>query len=311
MSTYEEYLNIIRRFSPEIQSLFQQLWNGGRSLSPRELLRILYFILAAGPRDQIIRALILLGRLGRFSPGVVAGALELEAAGAGASVASGSSVATGAAAAGTAAAVAAVLAALISVAYAGYTITTEVLKEITFPDGGPLCQFSKNACSAGGEDRRLFKRGVGSKTAVQRAIDAAQASCESADSCCKGGSCPPGRICKPTASFIDIDPRWRLFWTTAHVAYRCTCQCVQIYDGIIPADDEYWNEFNWDDLTEEQKKIWVTLGWTMETWDAETGDFTRPDSASKSWNELSDEERKAANALGYNEETWNKGGSTE
>lgn len=198
----------------------RQLWQNGRTLNPRELLRLIYFLFASGNITQIQRILILLGRLGRFAPGVLQAALELHAAGEGASIAAGSGAGAGATA-GTAlfATIGAILVALLAIILAAYTITTEVLTEIEFSGSGLRCQ------GDGDDDPteyHIWRRGIGSRTAVQRVVDVAQEHCERIGKCT--GKCETGE-CKPVASFIRIDPRYRVFWTAAHAYYICSCQC--------------------------------------------------------------------------------------
>lgn len=224
MTTYQEYLNLLRQLPPNLQEIVRQLWESGRTLNARELLRLLGFLFASGNADLIRRILILLARLGRFTPGTVQAALELHAAGEGASVVGGAAAGEGGAAAaagaGLAATIAAILAALLAILLAAYTITTEVRTEISYPGTGLRCQASGDGNPT---EYHLFRRGIGSRTALQRAIDAAQAHCEEIGSC--EGECEHG-TCKPVASFIRLDPRYRVFWTTAHVWYICVCQCV-------------------------------------------------------------------------------------
>ena len=312
MTTYEEFLYIINRLPPNIQEILWQIWRSGRSLSPGELLRLLSLLLGSARPEVaalIQRAIILLGRLGRIAPGVAGAALELHAAGEGASVVAGGSGAGGGAAAGTAATgtaalIASILIALIAVAIAAYKITTEILKELKFPDIGPLCDCSGGGCSFDGGVRNLDEWGIGSKTAVQNAVDAAQADCESTCSC-DAGKCPPGYICKPSATIISIDPKYRVFWTTAFISYTCVCRCMAVLPIGIPVGDEFWNEHDWDELSDIQKEMWEILGWDEDMWD-EPDEHDPPASQSKTWEELSEKERKAASALGYTEETWNE-----
>ncbi len=223
MTTYEEYLQLYRQLPPNLQEIVQQLWANGRSLNARELLRLLYFLFASQNVEQIRRILILLGRLGRFAPGVLSGALELHAGGAGASVVAGEGGAVAAGAtAGTAlfATIAAVLAAILAIGVAVYTISSEVLTEITFPGTGLKCATGGSASS---KEHKITRSGIGSRSAVQKAIDAAQAHCATIGKC--RGNCDKG-TCKPVASTIRIDPKYRLFWTTVDVYYICVCQCV-------------------------------------------------------------------------------------
>ena len=234
MTTYEEYLRLLARLSPAVQRIVEQLFNNGRTLNPQELLRLLYFLFGAANAEEIRRILVLLARLGRLNPAVLAEAIGLHAAGEGASI-TGSAVAgsagasggasTGAggagaaAGAGLAATIAAILAALLAIALAAYTISTEVLTELSFPGSGLKCKASHDDTTIW----KIWRRGIGSRTAVQKAIDAAQEHCERIGKC--EGGCDNGE-CKPVASFIRIDDLYRVFWTTAEAYYICSCQCV-------------------------------------------------------------------------------------
>ncbi len=64
--------------------------------------------------------------------------------------------------------------------------------------------------------------------------------------------------------------------------------------------DDFWDEFDWDDLSEAEQNLFSALGWTEKTWD---GDGDVP-SSDKDWEELSPKERSALTALGYDEEYW-------
>jgi len=262
MSTYEEYLQLLALLPANIQAIIRQLWEGGHNLSPRELLRLIYFLFAGANLEQIQRILVLLARLGRLSPGVLQEALALHAAGEGASVAAGGAAAGGATAGGAAAGgataggataggvtaggatvggaavgeggalagatagtalfatIAAILAALLAIALAAYTISSEVLTQIKFPGSGLRCQ---GGAGGGSTVWHIWRRAIGSRSAVQKAIDAAQKACERGGGC--SGECASGS-CKPVASFIRLDPRYRVLWTTAHAYYICSCECV-------------------------------------------------------------------------------------
>jgi len=236
MTTYEEYLRLLSSLPPNLQVIVRQLWEAGHTLNAQELLRLLYFLFGAANAEQIRRIIILLARLGRLSPGVVEEALCLAASGEGASVvaaggaaageggaAAGAGAAGGAAGAtvaGTLATIAAVLAAALAVALAVYTIKTEVKTRIRYPASGLRC----GAGPADPREYHLYRRGIGSRTALQRAIDAAAEHCARIGGECPG-ECQEG-TCKPAPTFIRIDPRYRVLWTTAHVWYRCLCQCV-------------------------------------------------------------------------------------
>ncbi len=72
--------------------------------------------------------------------------------------------------------------------------------------------------------------------------------------------------------------------------------------GLIPFQgDSFWSKFEWDDLSEDDKKKRRELGWDKSRWDNDQP----PPSGSKSWSELSDTERDTAKNLGYDKQSWN------
>ncbi len=64
--------------------------------------------------------------------------------------------------------------------------------------------------------------------------------------------------------------------------------------------DDFWDEFDWDDLSAEEQKAFAVLGWDQKSWD---NDINVP-AANKDWADLSPRERSALKALGYDEEYW-------
>lgn len=67
--------------------------------------------------------------------------------------------------------------------------------------------------------------------------------------------------------------------------------------------NEFWGNFTWDDLSAEEKKLWIVLGWNGRIWGSET---ESPASEGTSWNKLSKAEQAALTSLGYNKKSWNK-----
>jgi hypothetical protein len=65
--------------------------------------------------------------------------------------------------------------------------------------------------------------------------------------------------------------------------------------------EEFWNGFDWADLTQAEQALWEILGWDEASWQ---GEADEPASESKKWSELTDEERSAAEQLGYDETYW-------
>lgn len=64
--------------------------------------------------------------------------------------------------------------------------------------------------------------------------------------------------------------------------------------------DDFWDEFDWDELSAEEQKAFVALGWSQEKWD-DDGDISAAD---KDWDELTPKQQAALKALGYDEAYW-------
>jgi hypothetical protein len=73
---------------------------------------------------------------------------------------------------------------------------------------------------------------------------------------------------------------------------------IRVPEGDI---EEFWDGFDWADLTPAEQEAWNTLGWDAESWDEETN---IPASAEATWDELTEEEQEAAESLGYDQENW-------
>jgi len=67
--------------------------------------------------------------------------------------------------------------------------------------------------------------------------------------------------------------------------------------------NEFWENFTWDELSADEKKLWAVLGWNGRIWGSET---ESPASEGTSWKNLSKEEQAALTSLGYNKKSWNK-----
>jgi hypothetical protein len=63
-----------------------------------------------------------------------------------------------------------------------------------------------------------------------------------------------------------------------------------------------WSNLDWQDMSEEQRNAWRTLGWTAQMWDSQGS--VQAASDSKAWVDLSENERAAARWLGYTHNTW-------
>lgn len=72
-----------------------------------------------------------------------------------------------------------------------------------------------------------------------------------------------------------------------------------------PAGDveEFWDAFDWGDLSAAEQALWGALGWDEARW---IGDADEPASEEKNWEELNDGERAAARQLGYTQEYWDE-----
>ena len=58
---------------------------------------------------------------------------------------------------------------------------------------------------------------------------------------------------------------------------------------------------NWSDVTDDDKKLYIILGWNKNNFNSNT----KPELYNKKWKELSVDERNAAFLLGYNCSIWN------
>lgn len=65
--------------------------------------------------------------------------------------------------------------------------------------------------------------------------------------------------------------------------------------------EDFWNAFDWKDLSAEERKLWGVLGWDEASWQEET---EAPASEGKFWTELNEDERNAARELGYKAVYW-------
>ena len=61
-----------------------------------------------------------------------------------------------------------------------------------------------------------------------------------------------------------------------------------------------WDALDWDELYDDERKAFETLGWSADNWNAQISGAT----SSKDWSELTPKERNAAQALGYNAQNW-------
>jgi hypothetical protein len=63
-----------------------------------------------------------------------------------------------------------------------------------------------------------------------------------------------------------------------------------------------WEGFDWNQMSEDERQAWETLGWSHAVWEADNSGGAS--SSSKAWSELTDKERNAAAWLGYTAGNW-------
>lgn len=239
MTTMQEFEIVLRQLPPAVAAILRELLRNPMSphASARllELVRLMLGGAAGGGLganwELLRRALVLLARLGGISPrallpviGTIEAELAAAAAGSGGTGAGAGATAGGAVALGT---VLAILAAVLAVAYAFWSIGSEVMKDITLPQDGQPCALDTDAGVAMAmNERKLWARGIGQKTALQRAIDRASEACSRDADQCGMGECRNGSACRPVASITSVEFNWRVFWTTVHITYTCPCACL-------------------------------------------------------------------------------------
>jgi len=224
----QEFEQILSRLPANIAEILRQLAADGKNISPRELLRLISFLFASGAAyaELITQALVRLVMAGKLSGETLLTAMRLWGAGEGASIVAGAGGgAAGGAAAGTLlATVAAALAMLVSIYIAYSWISEEVKKDIEFPPQGVPC------AAVGGNTtkvRKLSRSGIGSKTSLQRALNAAVEDVARTVRC--GTGCPQAdHVCAPMPVIISAVPKYRVFWTTTDVLYLGACQCLPV-----------------------------------------------------------------------------------
>lgn len=72
---------------------------------------------------------------------------------------------------------------------------------------------------------------------------------------------------------------------------------------VARADTCSWNYVDWEEMSEDERTAWQTLGWTASLWGLDDP-ATQPASSQKDWRELSKNQRSAALRLGYRQNTW-------
>lgn len=62
-----------------------------------------------------------------------------------------------------------------------------------------------------------------------------------------------------------------------------------------------WNNADWYDMTTEQRRAWLRLGWTRPRWENDNP----PASSQLDWEELDHTQQQAARELGFSWGSWN------
>ena len=68
----------------------------------------------------------------------------------------------------------------------------------------------------------------------------------------------------------------------------------------MKGDPRVWENLSWEDLSGEEKELWIVLGWREDLWDRNKA----PASADKAWKDLTYQEQGAAMSLGFTENIW-------
>lgn len=66
------------------------------------------------------------------------------------------------------------------------------------------------------------------------------------------------------------------------------------------SSDSDLEDYDWKELSKEQKKAAETLGYNKKMWDK----GGKPQTEDLDWDELTPEQQEAAKVLGYNKEKW-------
>jgi hypothetical protein len=72
--------------------------------------------------------------------------------------------------------------------------------------------------------------------------------------------------------------------------------------------EDFWNAFEWSELTATEQAAWAKLGWNQNNWG---GHAPPPASEAKNWQALTPDEQTAATQLGYNSTSWNATAPTQ
>jgi len=76
---------------------------------------------------------------------------------------------------------------------------------------------------------------------------------------------------------------------------------------VLPRDDPeaYYYSVEYAALSEQERRLWATLGWDEAAWSAESP-LDWPPTEWTNWTDLSAEQRDALTTLGYDEESWDE-----
>ena len=81
---------------------------------------------------------------------------------------------------------------------------------------------------------------------------------------------------------------------------------VMIVSEVRPIEgdpNEFWDEFDWSDLTSDEQFLWASLGWDEGSWDEET---EPPESNDLYWEDLTASQKAALKQLGYTQRIWDE-----
>jgi hypothetical protein len=92
-----------------------------------------------------------------------------------------------------------------------------------------------------------------------------------------------------------------LFGCASHLSGQSGQQTEVRQPAAGESLEEFWDAFDWQDLSAGEQKLWGVLGWDEGSWQEET---EPPASEDKFWAELNEDERNAAQELGYEAGYW-------
>ena len=66
--------------------------------------------------------------------------------------------------------------------------------------------------------------------------------------------------------------------------------------------DKFWSNLDWKEMSAEEQKLWMILGWDAKKWHGDKSQA--PASDNKNWEQLTKAEQDAATKLGYDQKSW-------